>query len=103
MDFIRYQENTMFLAKVCYHGQFFLSPDTTTWIMWTTEDIEFNIIIYDITFQLLKINFKMPVNLNKTILNQLAIIQANRTSKRWINWCVDKDSIVFFGKRLNSC
>ena len=103
MDFIRYQENTMFLAKVCYLGQFFLSPDTPTWIMWTTEDIEFYIIVYNITFQLLKINFKMPVNLNKTILNQLAIIQADRTSKRRINWCINENSIAFFRKGLNSC
>ena len=59
----------MFLAEVCYLGQFFLGPDTTTWIMWTTEDIEFDIIVDDITFQLFKINFEMAVSLNKTIFN----------------------------------
>ena len=93
----------MFLAEVCHLGQFFLSPDTPTWVMWATENIKFNLIIDDITFQLFKINFKMPINLNKTILNQLTIIQTDRTSKRRINWCIDENSIAFFRKGLNSC
>ena len=64
----------MFLAKVCNLGQFFLSPDTTTWVMWATENIKFNIIIDDIAFQLFEINLEMSIDLNKAILNQLTII-----------------------------
>ena len=92
----------MFLAQICHLSQFFFSPDTPTRVMWATENIKFNIILDDITFQLFKINFEMAINLNKTIFNQPTIIQADRTSKRWINWCVDETSITFFGKGLNS-
>ena len=93
----------MFLAQICHLSQFFFGPDTPTWVMWATENIKFNIILDDITFQLFKINFEMAINLNKTIFNQLTIIQTDRTSKRRINWCVDENSIAFFGKGLNSC
>ena len=69
----------MFLAKVCNLGQFFLGPDTTTWVMWATENIKFNIIIDDIAFQLFEINLEMSIDLNKAILNQLRLF--NRTER----------------------
>ena len=33
----------------------------------------------------------------------IKVMKPEGTSKRWINWCIDENSISFFGKGLNSC
>ena len=88
------------LANLLQH---FFFPNTSTRVVRVAENIKFDILFYQFLFQLVKINLKQPILFHQRIGNQSAIVQFDTAGKRWIDRCVNQDSLTFFCKGLNSC
>ena len=103
VNLIRNQQNTVFLTKLANLLQHFLFPHTSTRIVGVAEDIEFDILFYQILLQFVKVNLKQAILFQQRIGNQSTIIQLDTASKRWIDWCVNQNCLAFFCKGLNGC
>ena len=82
----------MFLTELTNLKNFFLGPDTTSWIMRATKNVDLDLIIYNILFQLLKINQKLTIFFHQRIANQLTFVEADGSGKRWVDWSTTADT-----------
>ena len=57
--------------------------------------------LYDVSFQLVKIKGKLAILFNQGIADELPLIEANGAGKGGVDRAIDQDSIAFFGQGLN--
>ena len=53
--------------------------------------------------QLVKVNLKQPILSTKELVINLRLFSLDTAGKRWIDRCVNQNSLSFFCKGLNSC
>ena len=77
------------MAEVTDFFQDLTIPYTASRIVRIAQNIEFNLLLHNIFFQLIKINLKKSVFFDQRIFDQFSTIELNASCKRRIDRCID--------------